>query len=93
MKAVNGFIILKKDQPTDQLTSSGIILPNFNQPPHNNGIKEPFTGVVLSVGEEVKEYKEGDRLVFSDLAMPDILQVGEDEIIIIKKEDVVGILI
>lgn len=88
MIAVNDYIIIRKDHPRE--ISNGIILP-FEKL-ETNGIGEPYTGVVESVGDMVGLVKKNDRVVFNDLCQPWIIEDGRDMIIVIKESDIISIL-
>lgn len=88
MKACNDYIMVVKDRVGR--TPSGLILPYTDYDGKN--IRAPFTGVVKSVGEDVKSVKAGERIVFSDLAQPYVLIDEKDIILFLRNNDIIGIL-
>ena len=88
MTAVNVYIILKKDR-LDK-TASGIYLPQNKY--DSNDVGAPYSGIVLSVGDEVSLVKENDHVVFSDICQPLVMFDHEDMVIILKECDIIGIL-
>ena len=60
MKALNDYLILKKDG-RERVTESGIILPDFGS--ENDNLGKPYTGVIQSKGWDVSDkYGVGDRV-------------------------------
>ncbi len=86
--AVNVYIILKKDRY--DRTASGIYLPPKKLGQTETG--EPYSGIVLSVGDEVSLVKEKDHVVFCDTCQPLMMFDHEDTIIILRECDIIGIL-
>ena len=89
MKAVNNYIIVRKDHPETEY--HGIILP-FVSDFKDNAIGEPFTGKVESAGDMVSLVKVGDRIVFNDVMNFWMMREEDDLILIMKEKDVIGIL-
>lgn len=71
IKAIRDRILLIQDKITK--TAAGIIL--ISKEGHN---LPPFSGTIISVGESVKdkEYKEGVRVIFHDLAGTEVEYKG-----------------
>lgn len=88
MIAVNDYIILKKDRAT--ITSNNILL--LNNDVNSKDIGEPYTGTVLSVGDNVTIVNENDRVIFDDLSNPYILFDKDDILLILKESNIIGIL-
>ncbi|HMO02287.1 MAG TPA: co-chaperone GroES [Oligoflexia bacterium] len=78
----------------EEKTSSGIILPDTAK-------EKPQMGVVVAVGKgKIREdgtvvpldLKEGDKVLFGKYAGTDVKVDGED-LLIIREEDVLGVLV
>lgn len=92
MKALNDYLILKKDG-RERVTESGIILPDFGS--ENDNLGKPYTGVIQSKGWDVSDkYGVGDRVIYSDMCNPQgYYDTDTDEVyLVIKEKDIVGIL-
>lgn len=64
-------------------TASGIIIPD-------NAKEKPLEGVVQAIGNEVKEVKVGDKVVFGKYSGTEV-KIDGKEYLILKLEDVLGI--
>ena len=84
LQAVNDVIILIKDKDEH---NSPLILPD-QQPQNPYEIPEPYTGVIDSVGKE-NEWKEGDRIAFSDIGGI-YMKVEDVEYVVITPEMIIG---
>lgn len=89
MTAVNDYIIIRKDNPVQK--RGNIYLP-FEQNVTKNGIGEPYTGTVESVGDMVTMVKNRDKVVFDDLCQPWLVEDKGDLILIIKEKDIIAVL-
>lgn len=91
MEALNDYMIVRKDEVV-RTTPSGLILapePSVNE----GGIAAPYTGVVLSVGSEVKGgYAPGDRVAFSDMSSPYVLDDDGAPALVLPEESIVAVL-
>ncbi|MBD5164854.1 co-chaperone GroES [Helicobacter sp.] len=67
----------------DTKTASGIIIPD-------NAKEKPLEGVVQAIGNEVKEVKVGDKVVFGKYSGTEV-KIDGKEYLILKLEDVLGI--
>ncbi|OIP24322.1 co-chaperone GroES [bacterium CG2_30_37_16] len=76
-------LVLKRVEAT-QKTKSGIVLPDTAK-------EKPEEGEVVAAGKEVKEVKEGDKVLFSKYA-PTEVKVEGVEYLIVKEEDVLAII-
>ncbi len=63
-------------------TASGIYLPNAAQ-------EKPKTAKIVAVGKEVKQLKNGDRIIYKSYSTTEV-KVGADEYILVKEEDVLA---
>ncbi|MGD2062187.1 MAG: co-chaperone GroES [Nitrospirota bacterium] len=66
-------------------TAGGIYIPESAK-------ERPQEGVVLAVGKDVEEIKEGDRIVFEKYS-PTKFTMSGVEYAVIKEDDVMGILV
>lgn len=66
-------------------TATGIIIPD------NASKEKPLVGKILAIGSEVKEISIGDRVAFAKYSGTEI-KLGDEELLILKIEDVLGIL-
>lgn len=64
-------------------TASGLYLPD-------NAKEKPDVAKVLAVGKDVKEIKVGDKIVYKTYTSP--VKIEGDEVLILKEEDVLGII-
>lgn len=84
MEALNNYIVVRKDG-AEKSASSLIILPP------SDATAPPFTGVIESVGSEVRgDYKVGDRIAYCDLCSPYILDDEKGTVLIITEDDIVA---
>lgn len=67
----------------DTKTASGIIIPD-------NAKEKPLEGIVQAIGNEVKEVKVGDKVVFGKYSGTEV-KIDGKEYLILKLEDVLGI--
>ena len=65
-------------------TAGGLYIPDTAK-------EKPQTGKVEAVGEEVKQIKVGDKILFDKYSGSKI-NIDNNEYLIVKEEDVVGIL-
>lgn len=88
MEALNDYLIVRKDAP-GRMTKSGIIVPDFESSPTG----APYTGVVVSVGKCVKGgYREGDRVVFSDMCDPYAVERDGDVLLAVRETYVAAVI-
>lgn len=76
--------IVAKQAETETKTASGILLPDQAR-------EKAKVAEVLAVGKDVKEVKVGDRIIYSEYG-PSRFKQGNDELLIIKEEDVLAYL-
>ena len=90
MEALNRYIIIRQDEVAN-VTPSGLILPPYQNNPSNGVVGAPYTGVVTSVGSEAKGgWKVGDRVVFSDMCNPYIMDDGNGVVLVVLDDDIVA---
>lgn len=52
---------------------------------------EPTTAIVTEIGPDVKHVKKGDQIVYKEYSAT-MLKVGDQEYLIVKEEDVLGLV-
>ncbi len=78
-------LVVAQQEEAESKTASGLYLPD--------GAKEkPKIAKVLAVGNEVKNVKVGDRIVYKSYSTTD-LKMGSEEYILVKEEDVLATVI
>ncbi len=65
-------------------TASGILLPESSK-------EEPIMATVVAVGKDVKEIKSGDKIVYTDYRATN-LKINEKDYLVVKVEDILGII-
>ena len=91
MKALNNYVIVKKDK-SGFVTKSGIYIPGFSAS-HEPATNPPYTGVVTSVGPcTTIKVKEGDRVVYNDLSNPYWVESGGEFLIAVLETEIAAIL-
>jgi chaperonin GroES len=63
-------------------TASGLYLPG-------NAQEKPKTAKVVAVGKEVKQVKNGDRIIYKSYSTTEV-KVGTDDYILVKEKDVLA---
>ncbi len=92
MEALNNYLIIRKDEAANA-TPSGLILPPYTGSSSDGNVGAPYTGVITSIGSEVKgSYKVGDHVAFSDLSAPYVLDDGGGTVLILADEDIVAVI-
>lgn len=77
--------LVLKQAVAEETTKSGIVLPGQAQ-------EKPQEAVVVAVGKEVKgELSEGDKVIYSKYAGSSV-KVDEEELMIIKEEDILAVI-
>ena len=76
-------VVAVKEQAKTK-TASGILLPE-------NAKEQPIMARVMAVGDEVKNVKNGDKIVYSEYRATD-LKINNKDYLIIKLEDILGIV-
>lgn len=70
----------------EEKTKTGIILPDTAEK------EKPEQGRVISVGPKVKELKKGDLVLFTKYS-PNEIKVDNKELLVIKQEDILAIIL
>lgn len=76
--------IVLKQVEAEQKTASGILLPDSAK-------EKPSEGKVLAVGKDVKEVKNGDKVLYSKYG-PSEVKVNGEEVVIVKEEDILAVI-
>lgn len=83
IKPLGDRVVAVKEQAKSQ-TASGLYLPDSSK-------EKTVVAVVQAVGPDVKTLKKNDRIVYKEYATTE-LKVGDTEYLLVKEEDVLGIL-
>lgn len=84
IKPLKDRIVVKFSSEEMEKTPGGIYVPDVAK-------EKPQKGVVVEVGSEVKEVKVGDTVLFDKYAGSKI-KVNDVEYLIIKEEEILGII-
>lgn len=76
--------VVAKSVDAETKSASGILIPETAK-------EKPVVGVVVAVGKEVKEVKEGDKIVYREYG-PDKVKLDGQELLILKEEDVLAVV-
>ena len=80
-----GARVLIKRKPELTETAGGIIIPDTLT-------EKPMEGDVISIGDEVKKVKVGDKVLFAKFAGVEILENEEGMFLIMSESELLGIL-
>ena len=81
LKPLSDYVVAVGEE-AEAKTASGLYLPD-------NAQEKPKTAKVVAVGPNVKQVKEGDRIVYKSYSTTEV-KVGKDEYILVKEEDVLA---
>lgn len=84
IKPLKDRVVVKYSSEELEKTPGGIYVPDVAK-------EKPQKGVVIEVGSEVKEVKVGDTVLFDKYAGSKI-KVDDIEYLIIKEEEILGII-
>ena|SRR3989344_3314120 len=85
-------VLVKPEEPEDEKTASGIIIPDTAQK------EKPERGVVIAVGEGKRNekgdvlpmrYKVGDKVMFSKYGYDEVT-IGDEEYYVITESNILG---
>ena len=82
MKPLGDRVVLKQ-QEAEEKTKSGIILPDSAK-------EKPQAAVVVSVGPDVDQVKEGDKVIYTEYAGTEV-KYQEEEYTIVDQKDIIAI--
>ena len=74
--------IVAVGEEAETKTASGLYLPDAAK-------EKPKTAKVVAVGKDVKQLKNGDRIIYKSYSTTDV-KVGGTDYIIVKEEDVLA---
>lgn len=77
--------VLVAENKAEEKTASGIILDGVNS------IRDSKTGTVLAIGPKVTDVQVGDKILL-DWSKAQVVKVGDSQRVLIKQEDIVGVL-
>lgn len=83
MKPLGDRVVLKP-QEAEEKTKSGIILPDSAK-------EKPQAAVVVSVGPDVDQVKEGDKVIYTEYAGTEV-KYQEEEYTIVDQKDIIAIV-
>ena len=91
LKAQNDYVIIKKDGR--QTHHGSIIIAPSAKSSVGGEAQPPYSGTILSIGENVsdKDYKVGQRVLFSDVASI-IETFNEQDYVIVSYTSILGIV-
>lgn len=75
--------LVAKPLEAQEKTSSGFYVPDSAK-------ERPQIGEVIAVGKDVKEIKVGDNIVYKQYG-PDTIKVDNQDLLIVKEEDVLAV--
>ena len=81
LQPLGEYIVAVSEEPESK-TSSGLYLPD-------NAQEKPKTAKVVAVGNEAKNVKVNDRIVYKSYSTTEV-KVGKEEYILVKEEDVLA---
>ena len=76
--------VVLKQQEAEEKTKSGIILPDSAK-------EKPQAAVVVSVGPDVDQVKEGDKVIYTEYAGTEV-KYQEEEYTIVDQKDIIAIV-
>ena len=77
--------VVAKPQEAEEKTASGIVLPS------NANKEQPQQGEVIAIGDEQKDVKIGDNVLFKSYA-PAKIKISNEEIYILEGDDILAII-
>lgn len=92
LQPIGDKVVIERE-PSEETTAGGIVLPDSAK-------KKPSRGTVVSVGEgrllnngnrTEMQVKVGDRVLFSSYA-GDEFEMGEQELVLLREEDILAVI-
>ena len=83
IKPLGDRVVAVREEPKSQ-TTSGLYLPDSSK-------EKTVVAVVEAVGPDAKSVKKGDRVVYKEYATTE-LKIDGKEYLLVKEEDILGIL-
>lgn len=84
IKPLKDRVVVKYSEETIEKTAGGIYVPDVAK-------EKPQKGTVEAVGSEVKEVKAGNTVLFDKYSGSKI-KIDDTEYLIVKEEDILGII-
>lgn len=83
IKPLGDRVVAIKEEAKTQ-TASGILLPEVAK-------EQPVVAEVVAIGEDIKNIKTGDKIVYTEYRATD-LKINNKNYLILKAEDILGII-
>lgn len=77
-------VVAVRQKPQEK-TASGLYLPDTSK-------EKPVVAEVVAVGPDAKSVKKGDKIVYKEYSTTE-LKIDEVEYLIVKEEDVLGVIL
>ena len=93
LKPLGDHVIIKP-LSEEETTKSGIILPDTvdKEKPEKGEVLAVGPGKILENGQRAEmSVKVGNKIIFKKYS-PDEIKVGDDEVLVIKEEDVIAVI-
>ena len=81
LQPVADYVVAQAEEASTK-TASGLFLPE-------NAAEKPKIAKVVAVGKDVKQVKNGDRIVYKSYSTTEI-KVDDQEYILVKEEDILA---
>jgi chaperonin GroES len=81
LQPLSDWVVAEQEEAATK-TASGLYLPD-------KSAEKPKVAKVLRVGKNVKEIKEGDRIVYKSYSTTDV-KVENQDYILVKEEDIIA---
>lgn len=81
---MQGYVVAKAE-PAESKTASGLYLPEAAK-------EKPKTVKVVAVGDEVKDIKVGDRIIYRNAYEATDVKVGKDDYVLIWWQNIIAIV-
>jgi chaperonin GroES len=77
--------VLLKVQDQETKTASGIYIPD------NASKEKPQQATVVAIGDDVKDIKVGDKVLFAKYADSSDVKIDSEEYLVLKAKEIIGI--
>jgi chaperonin GroES len=94
LRPLNDHVIVKPITEEESTSKAGIVLPETvdKEKPEKGEVMEVGPGKLLNSGERASmSLKKGDQVVFKKYS-PDEINVGEEEYLVLREEDVLAVV-
>ena len=79
-------ILIKQDDPEETYGSTSIYVPDSHK-------ISDYAGIVVAVGNDVMEIKEGDHVQYAEHSVPVEMTHGGEEHLLISQADILAIIV